>query len=111
MADKKVTQLDALASLSGDDLFMVVDDPAGTPSNKKVTADGVFGNLGVTTIFQARASVGASGSFSLRNLTPASSDNTVTQYPTGSIWFDEFYMYVVVDQTDNGIKRIQLSEF
>ena len=38
MADKKVTALDALASVSADDLFLVVDDPAGTPTSKKVTA-------------------------------------------------------------------------
>jgi hypothetical protein len=104
MADKKVTQLDALTTLSADDLFMVVDDPAGTPTNKKVTAGNVLGNINIP------AAVGPSGSFSLRTLTPTS-DNSTTQYPTGSIWFDEFYMYVVVNQTSNGIKRIALSEF
>lgn len=104
MADKKVTQLDALTTLSADDLFMVVDDPAGTPTNKKVTTENVFGSINVP------AAVGPSGSFSLRTLSP-SSDNSVTQYPTGSIWFDQAYMYVVVNQTTNGIKRILLSEF
>lgn len=43
--DKKVTQLDSLTTLSGDDLFMVVDDPSGTPVNKKVTASSMFGNI------------------------------------------------------------------
>ena len=38
MADKKVTALDALATLSSVDLFLVVDDPAGTPTSKKITA-------------------------------------------------------------------------
>jgi len=38
MADKKVTALDALASVSADDVFLVVDDPGGTPTSKKVTA-------------------------------------------------------------------------
>ena len=46
MADKKITQLtdlgDALASA---DLFHVVDDPSGTPINKKVTAQEVFNNV------------------------------------------------------------------
>lgn len=104
MADKKVTQLDALTSLSADDLFMVVDDPSGTPTNKKVTAGNLFNDINVP------ASVGPSGSLSLRTLTPTS-DNSVTQYPTGSIWFDQQYIYVVVNQTSNGIKRIALSEF
>ena len=46
MADKKVTALtdlgDALASA---DLFHVVDDPSGTPINKKVSAENVFNNI------------------------------------------------------------------
>jgi hypothetical protein len=46
MADKKITQLtdlgDALASV---DLFHIVDDPSGTPINKKVAAEDVFNNI------------------------------------------------------------------
>ena len=46
MADKKITQLtdlgDALASV---DLFHVVDDPSGTPINKKIAAEDVFNNI------------------------------------------------------------------
>lgn len=38
MPDKKITQLDALTSVTADDVFLVVDDPAGTPTSKKVTA-------------------------------------------------------------------------
>ena len=38
MADKKITELDALATLSSVDLFLAVDDPSGTPTSKKVAA-------------------------------------------------------------------------
>ena len=46
MADKKITQLtdlgDGLASV---DLFHVIDDPSGTPINKKITAEDVVNNI------------------------------------------------------------------
>lgn len=38
MADQKLTQLTALATLSSDDLFYVVDDPAGAATSKKMAA-------------------------------------------------------------------------
>jgi hypothetical protein len=37
MADKKLTQLDALASCNYLDLTYVIDDPSGTPVSKKAT--------------------------------------------------------------------------
>ena len=46
MADKKVTALTDLGdALASTDLFHVVDDPTGTPINKKVTAADVFNNI------------------------------------------------------------------
>jgi len=46
MADKKVTALTDLGTaLASVDLFHVVDDPAGTPINKKVSAENVFNNV------------------------------------------------------------------
>jgi hypothetical protein len=38
MSDKKITQLEALTSLEGADLFVVVDNVAENPENKKVAA-------------------------------------------------------------------------
>jgi hypothetical protein len=46
MADKKITALTDLGdALTSADLFHVVDDPTGTPINKKVAAEDVFNNI------------------------------------------------------------------
>ena len=42
MADKKITALTESTALSTDDLFHVVDSPASSPSNKKISANYVF---------------------------------------------------------------------
>ena len=46
MAEKKITALTDLGNaLASVDLFHVVDDPTGTPINKKITAEDVFNNI------------------------------------------------------------------
>ena len=47
MADKKITQLTDLGNaLASVDLFHIVDDPTGTPINKKVNAQlSIFNNI------------------------------------------------------------------
>ena len=80
--DKKVTQLDSLTTLSGDDLFMVVDDPSGTPVNKKVSASSMFGDIkmplnvsGNTMSISANATV--TGNMSLSANTTVTGANAI----------------------------------
>jgi hypothetical protein len=37
MADIKISALGAIASVAGEDLFAIIDDPAGTPASRKAT--------------------------------------------------------------------------
>jgi hypothetical protein len=42
MVDKKLTELDAITSITADDLIYVVDDPLITPVSKKITVSNFF---------------------------------------------------------------------
>jgi len=85
MADKKITQLtdlgDALASV---DLFHIVDDPSGTPINKKITAENVFNNipswLGLNSTSQAITGSGSSQPIDI--LTPVTEVNATSSTAT-----------------------------
>lgn len=42
MADKKITELDAITVATDDDVLPIVDDPLVTPSTKKITKQNLF---------------------------------------------------------------------
>ena len=67
MADKKITQLTDLGDgLAAVDLFHVVDDPSGTPINKKIAAEDVFNNvptwLGLNSTSESKTGDGSTSS-------------------------------------------------
>ena len=64
MADKKVSALTAITKLSQDDLFMVVNDPAGTPTSRKITTGNLFGNVAVITKHTSNTTFTANTTFS-----------------------------------------------
>ena len=45
MADKKITALQESTALSSDDIFHIVDSPASSPSNKRISSTNVFNKL------------------------------------------------------------------
>lgn len=116
MATSKITELTAATSLAANDLFVVVKDPAGSPSTKKITVSATFGNVVVATVFSntvtfsgnvsSNSNITANNLFINYRTTPASNTETVTQ---GKIWFDANYIYVAV--SNNNIKRAALSNF
>jgi hypothetical protein len=82
MADKKVTALDALTELNSVDLFLVVDDPSGTPTSKKVAAAAISEFVIDNIVFPT----GVEDLDDLGDVTaPSPSTGDVLQY-SGSAW-------------------------
>ena len=86
MADKKITALTDLGdSLASADLFHVVDDPAGTPINKKISAENVFNNIpSWLGLAQASQAITADASSQVANVTSAVTEVNATS-STGAI--------------------------
>lgn len=123
MADKKITQLDAVTTTANTDLLLVVRDPSTTPVNKKLEIGDLFGESAQTVFskLDLRASGNATVAADTITLvsnntmqfmtpfkvnsnrimistqsTPASSNNIAVGWETGRISYDSNYLYVAV---------------
>ena len=63
MADKKITALTVMAGseVSATDILHVVDDPSGTPVNKRLAISSLFENIPTHLAINDIATVNASG--------------------------------------------------
>lgn len=95
MADKKVTELTAITSVSGDDLLLVVNDPLGTPESRKVTLKNFFANVSTEQVFTAQSTFTANVTMTGTNV-----DITSDVDVTGALTVDG---YNVLTELDNKI--------
>ena len=126
MADKKITELTSITSVSGDDLLMVVNDPSGTPDSRKITVASFFAAIPSAAAFSAPVTVSANttlsggtvtisantafgGNVRLAKDTPSSNVASSEGYGSGSVWYDDNYIYVAT--ASGTIKRAALSTF
>ena len=126
MADKKVSQLTSATTAVAPDLLMIVTDPNGTPTSKKITVKSLFGAVGSNTVFSANVTVRGNRAQFASNVnitktltantvkitygsTPASNNATTVGMAVGELRFTNTYVYIAVNATT--IKRVALSTF
>jgi hypothetical protein len=126
MADKKVSQLTSATSAVARDLLMIVTDPTGTPTSKKITTKALFGSVSSNTVFSANlittgnrvhfaSNVGLARTTTVNTFiitfgsTPSSNNAATVGMKCGEMRFTNNYMYIAVSNTT--IKRVLLSKF
>ena len=127
MADKKITQLDAVTTTANTDLLLIVRDPSTTPVNKKLEIGDLFGESAQTVI--QKLDIRSNGTSELKGSTvtitantsltfngspvfntdklriassvaaPANSNNSFYAWPVGSFAWTTSFLYIAVSST------------
>ena len=114
MADKKVTALTDLGdNLATADLFHVVDDPTGTPINKKIAAEDVFNNIpSFLGLKQTSQSITADGSTNTAiNVTTAITEIDATSATHSAALADgsDGQIKTIIDTATSGTNAITIT--
>ena len=106
MADKKITALSEIAAgdVNAVDLLHIVDNPSGTPVNKKMSLSRLFNNIptylaldDVESLDETATSVSATKAVSLIDLTGTSGNVTMTLANASSVG----QLKIIVRKDDN----------
>jgi hypothetical protein len=110
MADKKITALTDLGTaLASADLFHVVQDPTGTPINKKVSTANVFNNIpswiGLKQTAQTLSANGAANVTTAVTLVDATSGTVAVTLADGS----DGQIKTIIDTATSGTNAITIT--
>ncbi len=103
---KKISELTATSTVSGDSLIYVVLDPSGTPTSYKASIKTVMeSNVAANSAISGRSQ--ANSFTSTYNATPANSTAVPSGFPVGTHWSDGNYLYVVTGAST--LKRVAIT--